>query len=85
MERKYHFLDTHDLLYSGILGFLLGHGLVLIASPIVEAKAGLILNPWKFEPIELVLFPVLILMATLVGFLPGMTAYKTDVAESLAE
>lgn len=70
---------------GGILGFLFGHGLVLIASPIVEAEAGLILNPWKFEPIELVLFPVLILMATLVGFLPGVTAYKTDVAESLAE
>lgn len=70
---------------GGLLGLLFGHGLVLIASPIVESQAGLILNPWKFEPMELVLFPVLIVMATLVGFLPGMTAYKTDVAQSLSE
>jgi len=32
---------------------------------------------------ELVLFPVLIGMASLVGFLPGLTAYRTDVADSL--
>ena len=40
-------------------------------------------NPWSFDVMELVLFPILIGMATLVGFLPGLTAYRTDVADSL--
>jgi putative ABC transport system permease protein len=70
---------------GGILGLLFGHGLVVIAAPIVEAKAGLILNPWKFEPVELLLFPVLLLLAAGVGILPGLTAYRTDVAQSLSE
>jgi putative ABC transport system permease protein len=70
---------------GGLLGLLLGHGLVFVAAPFIEAEAGLILNPWLFEPAELILFPVLIVMATLVGFLPGMTAYRTDVAESLTD
>lgn len=68
---------------GGILGLLMGHGLVVIAAPFVESQAGIIVNPWKFDAMELVLFPVLIGMATLVGFLPGLTAYRTDVADSL--
>jgi putative ABC transport system permease protein len=70
---------------GGLLGLLFGHGLVFAAAPFIEAEAGLILNPWLFEPAELILFPVLMVMATLVGFLPGMTAYRTDVAESLTD
>jgi putative ABC transport system permease protein len=42
-------------------------------------------NPWSFDVMELVLFPILIGMATLVGFLPGLTAYRTDVADSLSD
>lgn len=70
---------------GGLVGLLLGHSLVLIAAPIVEARAGLILNPWKFEPLELVIFPVLTILGALVGLLPGITAYRTDVAQSLAD
>jgi putative ABC transport system permease protein len=70
-------------LSGGVLGLLMGHGLVVIAAPFVESQAGIIVNPWKFDVMELVLFPVLIGMATLVGFLPGLTAYRTDVADSL--
>jgi putative ABC transport system permease protein len=70
---------------GGIFGLLLGHGLVVVAAPIVEAKAGLILNAWKFEPLELVIFPVLMVLAVCVGILPGLTAYRTDVAQSLSE
>ena len=68
---------------GGLLGLLLGHGLVLAAAPIVAAKTGLIINPWAFSPYEFVLFPILFALGALVGFLPGMTAYQTDVAESL--
>lgn len=69
---------------GGLLGLIMGHGLVFLAAPVVEVRTGLIVNPMAFEPMELVLFPVLLLMSVFVGFLPGMTAYRTDVAESLS-
>lgn len=68
---------------GGLLGFLLGHGLVLIAAPIVEAQTGLVLDPFAVDPMELVLLPALLGMAVLVGFVPGLTAYRTDVADAL--
>jgi putative ABC transport system permease protein len=69
---------------GGLAGLLLGHGLVFAAGPIVEARTGLLIDPWKFEPLELSLIPALIALASLVGFLPGLTAYRTDVAEGLS-
>ena len=42
------------------------------------------MNPLAFEMQELLLLPALLLLATLVGILPGLTAYRTDVAESLS-
>lgn len=70
---------------GGIVGLLLGHGLVMIASPIVEARSGLLIDPLAFERSEIWLIPAMIVMATLVGFLPGLTAYRTNVAAALAE
>ena len=66
-----------------LVGLILGHGLVYIASPIVAARSGLLIDPYHFERVELLLFPILIAMASLVGFLPGLTAYRTDVAKAL--
>lgn len=68
---------------GGVIGLILGHGLVVAAAPFIESQAGIIVNPWTFDVAELILFPVLIGMATLVGFLPGLTAYRTNVADSL--
>jgi len=70
---------------GGIIGLLLGHGLVFIASPIIEARTGILVNPLSFEPLELVIFPVLLLVGSLIGFLPGLAAYRTDVAAALSE
>lgn len=70
---------------GGFLGLLLGHGLVVVATPIVEARAGIIMDPLQFDMLELVLFPGLMAMAAVAGFLPGLTAYRTDVADSLSD
>jgi len=70
---------------GGILGFLIGHTLVFIASPVVEARSEILLNPWAFELDELIILPALIVLATIVGLVPGLTAYRTDVARGLAE
>jgi putative ABC transport system permease protein len=69
---------------GGILGILLGHGLVFAAAPVIAERTGLLINPLAFEKIELVLIPVLIVLASLIGFVPGMTAYRTDVAKTLS-
>lgn len=69
---------------GGLVGILLGHGIVFAAAPIVEARSGLLINPMAFEMSELVIIPVTIVLAGLVGFLPGMTAYRTDVADALS-
>ncbi|TXT20526.1 MAG: hypothetical protein FD138_4206 [Planctomycetota bacterium] len=70
---------------GGVIGLLLGHGLVAVASPIIEARSGILVNPLAFEPLELVLFPVLLVVGSLIGFLPGLAAYRTDVAAALSE
>lgn len=68
---------------GGLLGLLLGHGLVFLTAPLVEARSGIIMNPWVFEPMEAALLPGLFVLATLAGFLPGVLAYRTDVADAL--
>lgn len=71
-------------LIGGVLGLILGHGLVFIAAPYVASQTGLLIDPFAFEPLELILFPILLILASLVGFIPAMTAYSTDVADGLA-
>jgi putative ABC transport system permease protein len=70
---------------GGAIGLLLGHGLVAVASPIIESRTGILINPLAFEPMELVLFPALLVVGSLIGFLPGLAAYRTDVAAALSE
>lgn len=68
---------------GGLAGFVLGHGLVAIAAPIVEAHSGISLNFFEFDAWELTILPSLIVLASLVGLAPALSAYRTDVAKSL--
>lgn len=70
-------------LAGGIFGILLGHGGLILLAPIIEAQSGLAIDPLLFDPKELILIPVVTALAVLIGFLPGLTAYRTDVAENL--
>jgi putative ABC transport system permease protein len=70
---------------GGLIGLLMGHGAIFIAAPIIENKAGILVNPWNFETLEFVIFPVLMIMGILAGILPAFSAYRTDVAESLSD
>ena len=70
---------------GGVLGWLSGHGLAVAAAPYVTAATGLLLDPWSIDWwMEGVLFSVLLALAVVVGFLPAMTAYRTDVADALS-
>jgi putative ABC transport system permease protein len=70
---------------GGFFGVLMGHGLVFAAAPYVAAQSGLLIDPFAFEPMEFAVLPALIVLASLVGIIPGLTAYRTDVAKALAE
>lgn len=68
---------------GGALGILIGHGLIGALGPTIADQTGVLVNPWDFQTIELILIPGLVVLATLVGYLPAMYAYKTDVVKSL--
>jgi putative ABC transport system permease protein len=93
---------------GGIAGWVLGHALNGLASPIVEARTGIAVGFFDFAPPvnlfeffwlepafetmaewvvypELLLIPFLMVLAILVGLLPALSAYRTDVAESLGK
>jgi putative ABC transport system permease protein len=69
---------------GGLIGILLGHGLIGLASPYVVERTGITLGLFEFDWQELVLIPALVILASLVGLLPALAAYRTDVAKSLA-
>jgi len=70
-------------LAGGVLGIFLGHALIAAAAPYIEAQAGVRLAFWEFDPWELAVIPALVVLATLAGLLPAISAYRTDVAKSL--
>ncbi len=69
---------------GGVIGVVLGHGLILVLGPTIAEAVDIIVNPLQFQWAELVLVPGLILLASVVGYLPAVIAYRTDVAQSLA-
>lgn len=69
---------------GGLGGLLLGHGVLALISPVIERASGVIVNAWQVTLWEVFLLPGLILLAALAGFLPSLTAYRTDVAKALS-
>lgn len=70
---------------GGALGLILGHGLVGLLAPSIMENTGVVVSALQFQSIELVLIPGLIAMASVVGYLPAVIAYRTEVADSLSE
>jgi ABC-type lipoprotein release transport system permease subunit len=68
---------------GGLIGMVIGHGLIAGVGPIIAQAVMVVVNPWHFQLAELILIPVLIVLASLVGYLPAVVAYRTDVAQSL--
>jgi len=70
---------------GGALGLVLGHGLVGLLSPAILDYTGVVVQPWQFQPVEVLLVPGLVALAAAVGYLPALVAYRTDVARSLTK
>jgi putative ABC transport system permease protein len=68
---------------GGVIGMVIGHGLIAGVGPVIASAVMVVVNPWHFQAAELVLIPGLIILASVVGYLPAVVAYRTDVAQSL--
>jgi putative ABC transport system permease protein len=71
-------------LAGGLAGWIIGHGLIAALSPWIALKTGVSLGFLQFVGYELVIIPGLIVLASIVGYLPAMAAYRTDVAKALS-
>lgn len=68
---------------GGFLGVAMGHGLIGALSGQIAEQTRVSVSMLDFQAIELVLIPGLVLLASAVGYLPAVAAYRTDVAKSL--
>ncbi len=70
-------------LAGGLLGWLLGHVMIAGLNPWLVGQTGVAIGFFQSVPLELVIIPGLIGLAAIVGYLPAMVAYRTDVAKAL--
>lgn len=68
---------------GGAIGVLLGHGLTGALAPLIAERTGVVVSALHFQTNELILIPGLVALASAVGYLPAVIAYRTDVAQSL--
>ena len=68
---------------GGVVGVILGHTLIGILSPWIAESVRVPVSAFQFQPVELWLILGLTLLASIVGYLPAVVAYRTDVAQSL--
>jgi putative ABC transport system permease protein len=71
-------------LAGGLAGWIVGHGLIAALSPWIATQTGVSIGFWQFVGYELVIIPGLIVLASVVGYLPAVAAYRTDVAKALS-
>jgi putative ABC transport system permease protein len=70
-------------LIGGFFGLLLAHGTIGVCSPMIANWTGVAVGMLQFQTRELILIPGLVVLASAVGYLPALSAYKTDVARAL--
>lgn len=71
-------------LLGGLAGVLMGHFAIGLFSPFITSQIGVPIQWWHYDYYELIVVPVLIVLAAAAGFLPAFTAYRTDVAKALS-
>lgn len=69
---------------GGALGWLIGHGVGFLASPLVEERTGIQVGFLSATTrMEWMLVPGLVVLATLAGIVPALVAYRTNVSKNL--
>jgi putative ABC transport system permease protein len=69
---------------GGVAGMALGHAIVAGVSPYLVDYTGVSIGFWQFGPWEAVVLPALVGFSSIVGYLPAVTAYRTDVVKGLS-
>ena len=69
---------------GGLAGFILGHAAIALLSGVMVEHTGVYLGFFSFVPWEALLLPGLVVLSTVAGYLPAMSAYQTDVSRSLS-
>ena len=86
-------------IFGLVLGWFAGHGLIAMAAPFVDQYAGVSIGffdvaspineylPWIPLTIsaEFLLLPGILVLAVLVGVIPAISAYRTDVSQNLGK
>jgi putative ABC transport system permease protein len=70
-------------LAGGVFGWVLGHALLGVLAPWIALNTGVPVPFWQAALPELYIIPGLVALAAVVGFLPALVAYRTDVAKAL--
>jgi putative ABC transport system permease protein len=66
-----------------LVGWLLGHGLVVFAAPAISARFGFTLTGWLVQPVELTIVCSVWVLGICAGLLPAVMAYRLPVADTL--
>ena len=69
---------------GGAAGWILGRLAIAAAGPILVERTGVAIGLVPPLAAEFLLIPGLIALASIVGYLPALAAYRTDVADALA-
>jgi len=65
------------------LGFLVYAAIVAVVAGVMRAQTGVVIDPFKFNPVMLWAPAMLIGLGALAGLIPALKAYRTEVAENL--
>jgi putative ABC transport system permease protein len=71
-------------LIGGIAGVLAGHALAEGAGRLLQSEAGISITGLAFHPMEGAVIGGLLVLGVLVGLLPAMKAYRSDIAKGLS-
>jgi putative ABC transport system permease protein len=82
----FRLITLEAAMLSGIgvaTGWVLGHGLLALLSPISLARIGVSLQAWVIHPAEFAIALSVWALGILAGLLPAIVAYRMPVAETL--
>lgn len=67
-----------------LLAFVFYGVVVAVASSIIRAQTGVVINPFELHPVMLAAPAGIVALAALCGVFPALKAYRTDVASSIS-
>ncbi|MCZ6479379.1 MAG: ABC transporter permease [Candidatus Methylomirabilales bacterium] len=70
-------------LLGTVAGFGLGRGAAYVASRIIEISSGIYVPVWHFSLLEPLILGAMAVLGILAGLIPGLTAYRMEIADHL--